>query len=175
RRTKVTTPATAPTAPTARRKAGALTSRAPSSGPLRGETASTASAPPRAAGRGVRATRRWGSAPPGHAERHPTGVEGGDQGHQPQPRRGGGPARRAGRTAVRLDDRDRAQQGGQGVLLVVHPGRAVAEPRAPHPVRRRGRGSVGRVRLPADGEPGYARRPLGQRLSDVGQAWIGPG
>ena len=93
--------------------------------------------------------RRDQTAEPGHGgcgPRRPTlgrdaedrteRVERGDQGESPQPRRGARARLAGGRLLVlgRLDDRDRAQQRRQRVLLVVHPRLAVLQPRPAHAI-----------------------------------------
>ena len=108
--------------------------------------------------------------PPGarDPERGPGRVERQHQHGGPQPARRpvvAGP----GRPSRRLDDRDRSQQPGKRVLLVVHAGLAVEEPGALHPLRPGGvRGVLG-VGLRLDRQPGDAGGAFGERLPQVGQ------
>ena len=119
--------------------------------------------------------------PPGarDPERGPGRVERQHQHGGPQPARrrviaGLGRASQA-RPFARLDDRDGSQQPGECVLLVVHAGLAIEEPRALHPLRPGGVRGVLAVGLRFQRQPGDAGGTFGDRLSQVGQPGLRPG
>jgi hypothetical protein len=74
---------------------------------------------------------------------------------------------------ARLDDRDGSQQPGERVLLVVHAGLSVAEPRALHPLRAGVRGILV-VGLRAHSQSRDAGGTFGDRLSQVGEPGLPP-
>ena len=104
-----------------------------------------------------------------HAERGSGRVQGQDEHDRPEPRRRRLAARvGAGRALARLRDRNRVDERRERVLLVVHSGLAVAEPRALDPVGPGGARGVGRVRLRIHCEAAYAGGALRDRRAQVG-------